>query len=571
MIQYFNSYLVYPFLEKRQNRDIRSKVSELKQFDALSQEQQKEQIKQKLYAICKEASLHVPYYRELFQQIGFTPESILEDVRNIESIPYLTKEIIREQGARLLSEKYPSHTLHERKTGGSTGISTLIYYSQEALDWTAASNLHAISWTGKKRHMKEVHFSSLFPETFLFCDRVKEAIKCMALNRTNITTHAFNDSDLALIIKHLKRVKPYYVEGHPSTMYAVAQYLSTLPPLKKPLFSVFESTGEVLDDKKREMIEKYIGCRVYDRYGNAEFGVVAHEQDGSNHKLRVMESMVHPEIFNPYAGNQDDVLGLDEKGILSARLTPKLEQIWKSRPDLQKAYPYGLTAQSSEMWGWWCNWGHKEYFTVHILPLQLIDERIDIVERIKVLKELIWNTRSDLQTAFPNPISDASFTFWWKEHGVREYYDLSKIPENNELVLTTLTNDVMPLIRYRTGDMIENLEITERGTYIGGIIGRLHDLVTIGDKTYPTHYLQDVLDRIGNIVEFQVYNKTADTIVLHLVVSHTPAQEAIVSRLKSWWGDHVEVKFIDLNELEKVGWREKFRYLIQAPKEDENV
>jgi len=59
--------------------------------------------------------------------------------------------------------------------------------------------------------------------------------------------------------------------------------------------------------------------------------------------------------------------------------------------------------------------------------------------------------------------------------------------------------------------------------------------------------------------------------VLNLVVPHEPAREAIVERLKSWWGDHVEVRFITLDDLEKVGWREKFRYLIQPPKEDENV
>lgn len=437
MVQYFNSYLLYPFLEKRQNRDIRSKVSALERFDKLSHEQQKEQIKQKLYYICNEASLHVPYYRELFRQIGFDPQSILEDIKNIEQTPYLTKEIIREQGDRLFSDKYPRHTLHERKTGGSTGVSTLIYYSQEALDWTAASNLHAISWTGKKRHMREVHFSSLFPETFPFRDRVKEAIKCMALNRTNITTHAFNDADLALIVKQIKQAKPYFVEGHPSTIYAVAQYLSKQYALKKPLFSVFESTGEVLDHKKRESIEKYLGCRVYDRYGSAEFGVIAHETDDSAHKLKVLESMVYPELF------------------------------------------------------------------------------------------------------------------------VTEDY--------NELVLTGLTNTAMPLIRYRTGDMVTTLEKSNETTLIGGIIGRSHDMVTVGDKTYPTHYLQDLLDRIGGIVEFQVYNKTENSIVLRLVAPNEAIHDSVVSRLKSWWGEHVDVEFIGLDDLEKVGWREKFRYLIQNP------
>lgn len=41
---------------------------------------------------------------------------------------------------------------------------------------------------------------------------------------------------------------------------------------------------------------------------------------------------------------------------------------------------------------------------------------------------------------------------------------------------------LVPLIRYRTGDLIESLE-KEDGFYISNIQGRLHDLITIDNKT----------------------------------------------------------------------------------------
>jgi phenylacetate-coenzyme A ligase PaaK-like adenylate-forming protein len=572
MKNYCNSYILYPLLEKYQKRNIRSKVKELKKFEEQTTEEQKKQIQKKLYRIYKEASLHVPYYRDLLKEIGFKPESILEDLKNLQKIPYLTKEIIQREGDRLLSEKYPRYTLHERKTGGSTGTSTLIYYTQESLDWTAASNLHAISWTGKKRHMREVHFSSLFPETFPFRDRVKEAIKCMALNRTNITTHAFNDTDIADIVSKIQQAKPYYIEGHPSTMYAIALYLSRQTPLAKPLFNVFESTGEVLDTKKREAIERHVGCRVYDRYGNAEFGVVAHEQDDSNNRLKVLDFMVLPEVYDWRDGDNEHKLTLDTDGKLSSLPTIKLEKIWKNRPDLQKVYPYALTAQSSEFWGWWCHWGHKEYNANQILPFQLIDDTIDIGERMHVLKELIWNTRIDLQQAFPAPLKDDYFAQWWLGQGMKEYYDLDELQTGNELVLTTLTNDAMPLIRYRTGDMIGTLESEDGGYTISEIAGRIHDTIKIGDKTYPTHYLQDILDRIGGIIEFQVEIIGDGKIKLYLVAPDNNQHESIIHRLNTWWVDHVCVEFIELHELKRVGWRDKFRYLIQLqPGENSDV
>jgi len=223
--------------------------------------------------------------------VGFDPESLLDNIRNIEKIPYLTKKILQEQGAQLLNTKYSRDMLHGRKTSGSTGITTTIYYSSEALDWTAASNQMALSWTGKKRHLREAYFSSLFPEAYPFKERVREQIKCMALNRTNITTHSFEEHNLATIIAKIKKIKPYYVQGHPSTMYAIALFLKHKNLFEKPLFNIFASTGEVLDRQKRETIEKYVGCRVYNRYGNAEFGVIAHEK-GQSHKLNVVTSMV---------------------------------------------------------------------------------------------------------------------------------------------------------------------------------------------------------------------------------------------------------------------------------------
>ena len=72
-----------------------------------------------------------------------------------------------------------------------------------------------------------------------------------------------------------------------------------------------------------------------------------------------------------------------------------------------------------------------------------------------------------------------------------------------ELVITTLKNWMMPLLRYRTGD-IAVLRQSEDGFFIQDLLGRTHDVVEIGGVRVPTHHVQDVLDRIGQIREFQI-------------------------------------------------------------------
>src|SRR5262249_1865628 len=162
------------------------------------------------------------------------------------------------------------------KTGGSTGPSTLIYYSQDALDWTAAVNLLVLEWAGKRRHAREVHLASRFPEAFPWKDRLKEEIKRAALNRVNIYIDSLDDHSLAPLWQQLRRARAHLVQGHPSTLYALALFLERSGCQTERIMRIFESTGEVLDNKKRQTIERVFRCRVVNRYGSAEFGVVAY-------------------------------------------------------------------------------------------------------------------------------------------------------------------------------------------------------------------------------------------------------------------------------------------------------
>ncbi|WP_152055357.1 glycosyltransferase [Aliarcobacter butzleri] len=563
-IEYFNSYILYPVIEKYQKRDISSKFKYFVDFEEKKGTYRDKVSQEKLYTILKEAGEFVPYYKKLFKDFNFKAEDILENVSALDKLPYLTKEIIQREGINLIDTRYKNLPLHERKTGGSTGTSTLIYYSQEALDWTASSNQYAISWTGKRRHFKEIHLSSEFPETFPFRDRVKEYIKCKALNRTNVTTHSFDDVDMEEMFIKIKKAEVYYLEGHPSTLYALAMYLKkSKPKFKKPLFNVFESTGEVLDSIKRKAIEEYIGCKVYDRYGNAEFGVVAHETDNSNHSLKVIDFMVYPEILDLKQVDKEHSLVLDKVGKITFSPTLKMKNIWRSREDLQKAFPYAFTAESEEFWFWWIDRAQIEYDIDNIFPMELLNKNAINYGLKDFLINFVWRRRKDLQKAFPEPQNGNEFIQWWFDFGINEYYRFEETNDiYKELVLTTLTNSAMPLIRYRTGDLIESLEKKEDGFYISNIQGRLHDLITIDNKTYPTHYIQDLLDRVGGIIEFQVEITDNETI-LCLVVPDKTQENRIKQKLESWW-KNIEIKFVELYELKKVGWRDKFRYVIDS-------
>src|SRR6185312_9291996 len=102
---------------------------------------------------------------------------------------------------------------------------------------------------------------------------------------------------------------PYLLQGHPSTLYALAVHLRDNHRDASGVFQVFESTGEVLDPKKRELIESTFRCRAIDRFGNAEFGVVAYEQISEpSNRLRVLDAVVWPETVDHESGSTELVL-----------------------------------------------------------------------------------------------------------------------------------------------------------------------------------------------------------------------------------------------------------------------
>lgn len=434
--------VVYPLTERYEKRDIRSKRRWLQQEIDRPSEERRLRAKQRCVDLVRFSAAHVPYYRDLFQSIGFDVEKLASDFGYFQDIPYLTKDIIREQGARLLREDHPGMRMHVCKTGGSTGPSAHIYYDQEAADWSSAMTNESRRRVGNSHWRSELHFASKFPEKFPWRDRMREHVKCFAMNRDNIFFATFSPDELESIWRKMKSIHPHLAHAHPSTADQLAAHVEATRGTDKA-FEIFESSGELLDPKQRERIERVLRCHVIDRYGLAEAGVVAYQINRTNPDMRFYEFFAWPEI----------------------------------RPD-----------------------------------------------------------------------SEA---------------DLGEMPadcQGGELVITPLFNRLMPLLRYRTGD---NAVLADRaeGYVIPRMVGRIHDVIMLAGKPLPTHYIQDVLDRVGGIREFQIEMRDGKP-VFRLVPEEGVDPEGIRQRVYSWWADAAIVEFITLADLKLVGSRQKFRHYV---------
>jgi phenylacetate-CoA ligase len=429
--------LIFSLSELAIGRKISPKLAILMKQSGRPPEERKQATQHAVIQTVERAGIEIPYYKDLFRRINFKPDSLRRDFKYFLDIPYLTKETLLGSPGQFLPADQRRESLFERKTAGSTGACLSVYYDRESLDWTAAINLFAHQMTGRTVNDREVHLSNdLRTETGKpsLWSEWAENLKALALNRINIQTKSLNREDLLRLYRLLESSDAYLVQGNPSTLYALALFVRDEGFKKIPLFKALESTGESVDAEKATAIETYLGAKVFNRYGCAEFGVMAHSRESID-ELEVFSESVFIENFIYGAG----------------------------------------------------------------------------------------------------------------------------IPE---IVVTGLLNPVMPLIRYRTGDIGE---VGERSgnPVLSKVFGRIHDVVEFKGRQYPTHFFKDLFKKTGGVDEFQFIQKKSGSMELNIVSKNPSNNQHLIHVLSPIFQDSVTIRFIRMSELRCVGWRDKFKHLIR--------
>ncbi len=461
LIPSIRSRLLFPLAERLSGRMINARVDWLRAEFKQSWENRQRKNRYRLVEVLQNAKYEIPYYRDLFQKIKFDPNKVLKDDRYFEQLPILTKEDIREAGERILHPKCKQYlTVQINRTNGSTGSALPIYYTPTAKDYAAAVTRMTQEWIGFDSSKLQLHISSAFPDGTPPAASRQEWWRQQAMNRISVECDTWNEEALALLWSKIIHSGAYLVQGHPSTLYALARHVQQRMGRYPGAFHVFVSTGESLNKQQRELIENVFGCRVTNRYGNAEFGIIAHEHFVDH-----------------------DMMPAEDKD--SSALTPAEAQA-------------------------------KHY-------LQIMDPYV-WVETLSMHKE-----------------------------------------GRQSLIVTDLTNMSSPLIRYATGD--EGLIVQgTHGMYITSVLGRVHDIVTINEIQYPTHWFQDSFTRLGNVDDFQFVRREEKSLELRVCLIDSSGENALREKLAEWFPNSpFNLRFVTRSEFVRVGQQQKFRYLVDMP------
>ncbi len=291
------AFLVYKTIQRLRGERVFEALERLERSQWESAETIKQRQWQRLRGLVEHAYQHAPYYRCIYDEAGFRPE-MLREVQDIERIPIISKEVMRDNSHNLISQDR-KYKFSEDSTSGSSGPTTIIYTDRNALAYQHAAVLRAYRWMGLGIGERLVRFWGTQLDTKR---KTKDTIKDILLNRRTFSTHALDPESLAKYHKELVRTHPAVIYGFTSAIYEFARFIADndlgLDPITLKAVLV---TGEPLFGHQRELMEVVFRCRVYNEYGCAEVGPVAYECPEG--ELHIMAENVHVEVERMHGGS----------------------------------------------------------------------------------------------------------------------------------------------------------------------------------------------------------------------------------------------------------------------------
>ena len=239
------------------------------------EEYQLEQLSQLLH----HAYGNVPYYQRVFDERGLKPKDI-QDFKDLQMLPYLTKEIIQNNLPDLVAQNYRQSKLQYATTGGSTGIPLGLYREKgisDAKEWafmTTQWNRVGYQFGAKCIVLRGKVVESASKGKFWEYDPVNKDLILSAYHLT--------EENMPKYIQKIRDFKPDFIRAYPSTITIMARFMKENDIAPFPCVKALLCGSENLYPPQRELLEAIFQCRVYSWYGHGERAVLAGECEYSN-------------------------------------------------------------------------------------------------------------------------------------------------------------------------------------------------------------------------------------------------------------------------------------------------
>lgn len=274
-----NKY-ISSLLWKLKNKDILKVYNEIKQYEDNFEELANIKFKKLLV----HAKKNVPFYKDI------DIENI--DINNLDSLPIVTKDTIRNNFDDLVSSDKP-YKYWTNTSGGSTGEPVTFLQDRNYQKWVDVSlyyyykDLLGIDWSGAR---KLVIWGSV--EDFEKRTTFKSIIKNYLSNIKFINAFNFGDNEKMKTIKSINSFKPEILKAYSNSLSDLAIFMKQ-NNIKIHSPKVIVTSTAMLYDEHRKLIEEVFNAKVYDFYGSREASAIASEdKDNRGKKIFLFNNII---------------------------------------------------------------------------------------------------------------------------------------------------------------------------------------------------------------------------------------------------------------------------------------
>ena len=225
---------------------------------------------EKLIKIFIFAKKNVPYYEKAFKDIYI---SDIKSIRDLEKLPVLTKEDVRNNFKDLIAKNVSKKYLNKVTTGGSTGAPLTVYHDNrfpiEVIGWRVltwwkvnpSDNIAFIYRKVRTGWRENINSLIWYPTKRIFLD-----------------ASLMNPESMHLFYKKILITKPKIIQGYVGAVFEFAKFCQK-NKYELDFLSVIWVTSAPLSESYRKFMEDVYGVPVYDQYGCGEVYWLAAECD----------------------------------------------------------------------------------------------------------------------------------------------------------------------------------------------------------------------------------------------------------------------------------------------------
>jgi phenylacetate-CoA ligase len=270
---------------------------------------------EELKKLLEHAYQNVTYYRNLFTRVGFHPQDF-KDFSDLKKIPFLTKQLIRENLDSLVAKNMSPSELIETNTGGSSG-EPMVFFRERSKTSPREKAFMFQQWerVGFKVGDRIAVLRGPKPQednTFTFDP---------FLNSLILSSFELSPKKVLKYVRAMNKYRPKFLHVYPSTGWQLAKLMEEQKLRLDYKLKAVLCGSEKLFESHRDLMRKVFECRIFSWYGHSEYAVLAGECENSedyhlfpeygytefekvNHKFDDREEEIYEVVatgFNNYA------------------------------------------------------------------------------------------------------------------------------------------------------------------------------------------------------------------------------------------------------------------------------